>query len=129
MTRSRLARHAYLEPLGPRGRLQGSGEIGELLDLRPEDGPPQHLLPAHGVRAARGGEDGAVACPGGVAADYLALTDEPRRKVRRATRLARRAAENERVPTVLDQRLGFGAIGGRDLRDRLKAKDTATAKL
>jgi len=63
-------------------------------------------------------------------ANHFALADQAACKLCRATLLAGAAAENKSVPAVLDDRLGLPVtVGAGQLRNRLKSKYAATAKL
>src|SRR5205823_12544052 len=60
----------------------------------------------------------------------LALADELRGELRRSAALAGRAAQDERVAAVLDDRVrDRPAIGARHLTDRLEPENAASAEL
>src|SRR5437764_9195952 len=60
----------------------------------------------------------------------LALADELRGELRRSAALAGRAAQDERVAAVLDDRVrDRPAIGARHLADRLEPENAASAEL
>ena len=60
----------------------------------------------------------------------LPLTDQARGELRGTTVLTARATKNQRIPTILHERLRFpSAVRAGYLRDRLKAEDAAPAEL
>src|SRR5438046_9204029 len=102
-------------------RLQVPGEVRQLLELRGEHRRLDEVLLADAGRApcaARGEEAVPIVPARGLPADHLALPDEARGELRGAAVLTARAAQDQRVAALLDERLRLAAaVGARDLRN------------
>src|ERR1700749_725615 len=113
------ALEANLEPLARGGPFEVTAEIRQCLDLGGHHRGFRHVL-LTGVLRASGAtaceQALAIAAAGDLSPQYLALADQARGELRGAAVLARRGPENQRIPAVLDDRLGIGAVDGRDLR-------------
>ncbi len=117
----------HAQPLRIGRVLQIASQIRQLFDLRRENRRFHVEMLAVRDRAGRLVKPTA---PRNRGSQHLALPDELRGKPRGAAAFAGRATQNQRVPTILDNRVGVSvAVGAGYLRNRLKAQDTPAAEL
>src|SRR6185437_4801532 len=113
-------------PFGPGGELQQTRHIRQLLDLRCHDRILRCVLLA--VRSSA--VEGCVEDRGASARDLvtydLPFSDEPGGELGGAASLAGRAAQDQGVSAILDDRLRFGvSVRAADLSDALESKDAS----
>src|SRR6185312_12059141 len=126
------APQAHLQPRGRGGGLQVSRQVRQLLDLRWQHRRLHDALLAD-IRGpappASPGRSAAVAAACRSAARHFPLADQSRGELRGAPMLARRAAKDEGISAVFDDRMSVpGSVRARDLRKRLKAKHTTATE-